>query len=331
MPHAEAVFDIDYFRKRPEPFYVLAKELYPGNFHPTISHVFLALLAKKGLLKMLFTQNIDCLEREAGVPADTVIAAHGSFASQRCIDCKEEYPDDEMRQSVEKSEVPRCKDSKCNGLVKPDIVFFGEPLPSEFRNNTFHASTADLALVIGTSLSVQPFASLPEMVMEPTPRVLFNMEKVGRMGSRTDDVLSLGPCDDGIRELAEELGWGDELEEMWRKLVGDAEADKQSRGRKKRDDEVEHELQKLTDDVEKYLNFDHAWVGSETAPEPADATEKPSTDLPENGTSTHEDDNADAGEKPQTLNDSSNGETSEGAGQNASAKPEETKTKELEL
>jgi NAD-dependent histone deacetylase SIR2 len=81
LPHAEAVFDISYFRDKPEPFYSLARELYPGKFRPTITHSFISLLHKKGLLLKLFTQNIDCLEREAGVPGDLIIEAHGSFAT----------------------------------------------------------------------------------------------------------------------------------------------------------------------------------------------------------------------------------------------------------
>jgi NAD-dependent histone deacetylase SIR2 len=81
LPYAEAVFDIAYFRNRPEPFYTLARELYPGKYRPTITHSFITLLHKKGLLLKLFTQNIDCLEREAGVPGDLIIEAHGSFAT----------------------------------------------------------------------------------------------------------------------------------------------------------------------------------------------------------------------------------------------------------
>lgn len=255
LPHAEAVFDIDYFRNSPEPFYVLAKELYPGKFQPTISHAFLALLAKKNMLQMLFTQNIDCLERAAGVPAEKIVEAHGSFATQRCIDCKTEFPDDEMREHVNEGRVPRCVSKGCNGLVKPDIVFFGEPLPSAFREKGFNVPMADLALVIGTSLTVYPFAGLPDMVREGKPRVLFNMEKVGHMGSRADDVLSLGPCDDGIRQLAKEIGWGDELDKLWRDLVGDEEADKQNQRQTGRNEEVEDELQKLTGDVEAALHI----------------------------------------------------------------------------
>ena len=80
LPHAEAVFEISYFRQNPLPFYILAQELYPGKFRPTITHSFITLLHKKGLLLKLFSQNIDCLEREAGLPDEMIIEAHGSFA-----------------------------------------------------------------------------------------------------------------------------------------------------------------------------------------------------------------------------------------------------------
>lgn len=78
LPYAEAIFDISYFRENPDPFYVLAKELYPGKFYPTIAHAFIALLDEKYMLQMLFTQNIDCLERRAGVPDEKIVEAHGT-------------------------------------------------------------------------------------------------------------------------------------------------------------------------------------------------------------------------------------------------------------
>ncbi|RFN55315.1 nad-dependent histone deacetylase sir2 [Fusarium flagelliforme] len=247
LPYAEAVFDISYFREHPEPFYVLANELYPGKFHPTVSHAFIALLARKGLLQMLFTQNIDCLERVAGVPSDKIIEAHGSFAKQRCIECKEEYPQDKMEKHVFGGKVPHCDKEGCNGLVKPDIVFFGEPLPKAFDNNTFQVAMADLVLIVGTSLSVYPFAALPGMAQEGKPRVLFNMEKVGQLGSRSDDVIQLGDCDAGIRKFADELGWRDELEALWRETVGDEEADRQNSGREK--EAIQDEVERLAAEV----------------------------------------------------------------------------------
>ncbi|SPN99987.1 related to NAD-dependent histone deacetylase [Cephalotrichum gorgonifer] len=225
LPHPEAVFDIAFFRENPEPFYVLAKELYPGNFHPTVSHAFISLLAKKNLLHKLFTQNIDCLERAAGVPSDKIIEAHGSFATQRCIECMDSFPDDLMKKHVEDGRVPKCL--RCKGLVKPDIVFFGQGLPMEFSLNSFRLTEADLVLIIGTSLSVYPFAALPELCLPRTPRVLFNLEKVGNLGSRADDVLELGGCDNGIRKLAQKIGWLDELNDLWKATVGEEEVKKQ--------------------------------------------------------------------------------------------------------
>ncbi|VUC21395.1 unnamed protein product [Clonostachys rosea] len=269
LPHAEAVFDISYFRNNPDPFYVLAQELYPGKFYPTISHAFIALLARKGLLDMLFTQNIDCLERRAGVPADRIVEAHGSFATQRCIDCKVEFPEEKMLEHIQASKVPRCEDRECRGLVKPDIVFFGEPLPRDFSAMSPRASMADLTLILGTSLTVFPFASLPELVTRGKPRVLFNMERVGSLGSRPDDVLALGQCDEGVRKLAKALGWDEELDTLWRNVVGDKEADRQSGDATKQHDELEDEVNKLTEGVESALKLD------ETADETSEKKDEP--------------------------------------------------------
>jgi NAD+-dependent protein deacetylase SIR2 len=104
--------------------YTLAHELYPGKFRPTPTHSFIKLLATHNLLHTCFTQNIDTLERLAGVPADTIVEAHGSFATQSCIDCQEPYDAEDMKRCIELKEIARCL--SCNGLVKPDIVFFGE-------------------------------------------------------------------------------------------------------------------------------------------------------------------------------------------------------------
>ena len=217
LPYPEAVFDISFFRDNPLPFYTLAQELYPGKYRPTVSHCFSRLLSDKGLLLKLFTQNIDCLDREAGVPEDRIVEAHGSFAHSHCITCKSSFPGDIMRQAVSKRDVPHCLIPQCNGLVKPDIVFFGEQLPDEFHRNRSLPSSADLCIVMGTSLTVQPFASLPDFCSNGVPRVLINLERVGGLGSRPDDVLILGDCDAGVRRLAAALGWESDLEALWDK------------------------------------------------------------------------------------------------------------------
>ena len=263
MPYAEAVFDIAYFRRNPLPFYTLAHELYPGRYRPTITHSFIGLLHRKGKLLKLFTQNIDCLEREAGVPGDVIVEAHGSFATQRCIECHTEFPSDLMRKAVTAKVVPLCTRPSCSGLVKPDIVFFGEALPESFHRNRGLPAVADLAIVMGTSLTVQPFASLPSFVSEDTPRLMINQERVGGLGSRPDDVLVLGDCDAGVRKLADALGWREELEETWAatKKASPPDSDRKPIAAEKvKHQKLEDELDKLTRDIDQSLKLSEKHV-----------------------------------------------------------------------
>ncbi|EME42767.1 hypothetical protein DOTSEDRAFT_73528 [Dothistroma septosporum NZE10] len=253
LPYAEAVFDISYFKEKPEPFYTLAHELYPGKYRPTITHSFIRLLQDKGLLLKLFTQNIDCLEREAGVHDDKIIEAHGSFARQSCIECKQPYPDDEIREHINNKTIPQCHN--CEGLVKPEIVFFGEQLPAAFFENRDKPAEANLAIVIGSSLTVQPFASLPQMARDGTPRLLLNRERVGGIGSRSDDVCVLGDCDDGVRRLAKALGWLEELEALWATTAPKTAQDAKTASKKSRDEAFQEEMDKLTKEVDETLNL----------------------------------------------------------------------------
>lgn len=260
LPHPEAVFDISYFRRNPHPFYSLSRELMPGRFRPTLAHSFIKLLYDRGRLLKLFTQNIDCLEREAGVPPEMIVEAHGSFASQSCIDCKASYPTDKMRQAIEAGDVPRCAD--CDGFVKPNVVFFGEALPESFFLNRTLPAAADLCIIMGTSLTVQPFASLPGMCSRETPRLLLNLHRAGGVGSRPDDVLLLGECDDGVRKLADALGWREELEALWAQTAPEgAEQPSKEEQREKeeetphdRDERLRDEVEQLTKDVDQTLH-----------------------------------------------------------------------------
>uniref|UniRef100_A0A7S0IKN5 Deacetylase sirtuin-type domain-containing protein n=1 Tax=Micromonas pusilla TaxID=38833 RepID=A0A7S0IKN5_MICPS len=235
LPHPTAVFELDYFRENPKPFYLLAKELYPGNFPPTPTHHFIRLLHEKGLLARCFTQNIDSLEAAAGIPADKIVAAHGNFDAAHCLRGHTADVND-VKAHVDRGDVMRCEEVGCDELVKPDIVFFGEALPQRFnRLAATDFDDCDLLIVAGTSLAVHPFAGLVDFPSEDTPRLLVNREVVGELdppmrslrrmlgrGAGFDfseegnyrDALWLGDCDDGFMELATLCGWGDELREM---------------------------------------------------------------------------------------------------------------------
>lgn len=235
LPYPEAIFQIDYFKQHPEPFFALAKELYPGQFKPTICHYFMRMLKDKGLLKRCYSQNIDTLERVAGLEGDDLIEAHGTFYTSHCVSfcCRKEYNLDWMKEKIFADDIPKCE--KCSSLVKPDIVFFGENLPVRFFTSMkMDFPRCDLLIIMGTSLQVQPFASLVSKVSRNCPRLLINMEKTGQVdpmlgmlgfGGGMDfdsdkayrDVAQISTCDDGCLALAELLGWKAELEELVKK------------------------------------------------------------------------------------------------------------------
>lgn len=218
-------------------------------------------MSDKGLLLKLFTQNIDCLERQVGIPDNLIVEAHGSFARQSCIECKTSYPDDLMQKAITNRDVPCCLVPQCNGLVKPEIVFFGEALPSEFFKTRDLPNTADLAIILGTSLSVHPFASLPDFVPEVVPRILINKELVGSLGCRRDDVLLLGDCDDGVCQLASALGWLEELENLRNAALPiEFRLEALSLKNKTKDENLQDEIAELTKDVDEVLQISSTHV-----------------------------------------------------------------------
>ncbi len=109
------------------------------------------------------TQNVDNLHERAG--SKRVYHLHGSLFEFRCDRCQHEYPDElpDMPEPVESVDPPRCA---CGGLIRPNVVWFGEPLPDEEWQRSVDAVTnADLVIVVGTSSIVYPAAGLPEFAL----------------------------------------------------------------------------------------------------------------------------------------------------------------------
>ncbi|KAG8438125.1 hypothetical protein GDO86_008711 [Hymenochirus boettgeri] len=214
LPYPEAIFDLSYFLREPQPFLHLAQDLLPGRHQPNTAHHFLRLLNDKGVLLRLYTQNIDGLEREAGIPPEKLVEAHGSFSSATCTICLKSYSGNTFQEAVVESRIPHC--TTCGGLIKADIVFFGEQLPPRFLLHLTDFPRADLLFVIGTSLEVEPFASLVYAVRKSTPRLLINRDLVGPFlrGSHGLDLVELGEVTTGVRRFVQLLGWQDELEEL---------------------------------------------------------------------------------------------------------------------
>jgi NAD-dependent SIR2 family protein deacetylase len=179
-------------------------------------------LAEKGLLLRNYSQNIDGLEFLANIPDERLVECHGHFRTASCTRCHKSADATAVRDTiVNEGKAPVCE--RCGGYVKPDIVFFGEGLPDQFHILLqSDRVTADLVLVLGTSLQVAPVSMIPDLVSKNCKRALLNRELVGsfkftcrkqkQLNKR--DVFVQGDCDDSIRKLAELLGWNADLERM---------------------------------------------------------------------------------------------------------------------
>lgn len=172
----DTVFDIDAFVHDPEPFYDFTRDFLSmvDRIEPTATHRFLVRLEREGRLRCIVTQNIDFLHQVAGSQA--VISVHGDYWTSRCLQCGVQWDFEALRSEVEKESVPRCRE--CAGLMKPDVVFFGEAVKGMDRAAA-EVMEADMMLVLGSSLTVYPAASLPAMARCPV--VVVNKGPVGLM------------------------------------------------------------------------------------------------------------------------------------------------------
>lgn len=159
----EEILSIDYFYAHPEIFYKWAEEVWYHleEYKPNIVHTTLANMEKAGLLSSgVFTQNIDFLHQRAG--SQRVYELHGSAKHSYCTNCNAYYTYEQVAPIVRRGDVPRC--TTCGGLIKPDIVFYGEKLDSSILKRAEIAfSQAELTLVLGSSLTVYPAASFPKL------------------------------------------------------------------------------------------------------------------------------------------------------------------------
>jgi len=169
---AEKIFDIEYFVKDPTLYYNQS-----GSFiynidekEASIVHIVLGELEKRGFLKALITQNIDLLHQKGG--SKNVIEIHGSPKVHYCLRCAGvRVGFEEVAAVVRKGEMPKCP--KCGMVLKPAITFFGESLPVDaLREAVSESQKADLMLVLGTSLTVHPAASMPEYTLRKGGKII---------------------------------------------------------------------------------------------------------------------------------------------------------------
>jgi NAD-dependent deacetylase len=177
--------EIGYFLENPEESWKVIKEIFYdffGRAKPNAAHKALAVMEEKGLIHAVITQNIDNLHQEAG--SKEVYEFHGNSQHLICLDCKEVYPVSE----IELSKLPpKCLG--CGGLLKPDFIFFGEPIPEPARTNSFlETKRSDVFILVGTTGEVMPASLIP---MEAKHNGAFIIEVNIERSNYTDNITDI--------------------------------------------------------------------------------------------------------------------------------------------
>lgn len=139
---------------------------------PNAGHLAFVELARQDKLKAMITQNIDGLHQRSGLDPVLVLELHGTTADAACLSCGDRIPMDEAVQRVRQGErAPRCR--LCRGLLKPATVSFGQPMPQDvLLKAQLAAQSCQVFLAVGSSLVVQPAASLPLLAKQAGAKLI---------------------------------------------------------------------------------------------------------------------------------------------------------------
>lgn len=187
------------FRNDPEKVWNMLRDMDEliSRARPNAAHLGLGEMEKLGFLHCIITQNVDNLHQAGG--AQKVIEYHGNSSTLSCLWCGKKYRSEEKRGE----HVPRCA---CLKILKPDVVFFGEPIPEEALNTSFQlASSAEAVLVVGTSAVVSPANTIPTIAKSRGAKLIeMNMERT-YLTETVTDIFIEGKAGDSIPALVAEL------------------------------------------------------------------------------------------------------------------------------
>jgi len=190
-------------------YWSMRRELIPTLLaaEPNAAHDALAALEEQGKLLAVITQNIDGLHQDAG--SKQVVELHGTNRTAACLTCGFQWQIEDIQFRLEAGDLdPHC--DTCDGLIKPETVSFGQSMPAEEMDEAFRlAEACDLMLMIGSSLAVQPAASVPLVTYQNGGKLLF----INRTATDYDELADLvvqGSAAEFLRTVLEKLenqGW----------------------------------------------------------------------------------------------------------------------------
>ena len=165
-----------------EKYWQMATEMYEPmkKALPNQAHLAIAELETLGKLDCVITQNIDGLHHKAGNSEEKILELHGTALYVSCLSCKQRYDRDEIQARIQRGvRAPRC--DTCGGLLKPATISFGQSMPERETAEAYRRSEgSDLFLVVGSSLTVQPAASMPAVAKQGGAKlVIVNRDETG--------------------------------------------------------------------------------------------------------------------------------------------------------
>jgi len=197
---AQEYAHIDSFLKNPSKVWRMFKEFdqIMTQARPNPAHLVLAEWEKRGYLKAIITQNVDNLHQVAG--SKKVIEFHGNAFRLRCLQCGRIY----KKTEISWEDVPCCE---CGGVLKPDVVFFGERIPFEALLETQKLIDAcDVMLVIGTSAEVAPANFLPDEAKRQGAKIIEINIHSTHLTETITDIFLTGKASEVLTELAQIIG-----------------------------------------------------------------------------------------------------------------------------
>jgi len=184
------VASLSTFRTAPDRFFHWFRPLAGQIFFakPNPAHAALAEYEQAGHPTILLTQNIDGLHQKAG--SRQVVELHGTLRTLSCTQCYQQVPSEPFLQPfIENGTIPHCK--KCNSVLKPDVILFGEQLPqAAWQAAQRAARQCDLMLVAGSSLEVLPVAGLPLQALDRGAHLIIINNTQTYVNVRADIVLT---------------------------------------------------------------------------------------------------------------------------------------------
>jgi NAD-dependent deacetylase len=192
------VLDIQYFYSNTIEAWKVIRELFYyffGKARPNHAHHVLASLELKGIVKSIITQNIDNLHQEAG--SKTVYEFHGTASNMVCVKCGQKYDSKMVNLSVLP---PKC--IKCQGVLKPDFIFFGEGIPEYANKKSFEeAENCDVFIVIGTTGEVMPASMLPNVAKQKGAIIIEINPEVSLFTNQLTDIYLKGKASDILLKI----------------------------------------------------------------------------------------------------------------------------------